>query len=476
MLFTLIKIQNRLLPMLVVEQNYYIGKESVMFTIPTAAEPLFMNFSIAYTQPTFQRILPLMVGAILVQGRHTVTAIYRIMRPVIRGHVSTYHRVFSRASWSLWPLGKVLATAILHFIPPDEPVLVPMDDTTAQHRGKHVYGKGCHHDAVRSAHKHIVYRWGHRWVVLAISVKFPFTSRRWALPVLCALYRPEELNHSEGHRHKTAPYLARQLMAVLIHWFPRRKFVFLGDGGYASHELARFCHRHRRHATLVSRYYRNANLYAPPSRRRGIGRPRLKGRKLPSPQRVVERRRRTLATVDWYGGGRRRIQFVSDTGRWYKGGQGLVPVRWVFVHDLTGTHRDEYFYTTDLDLTPTQIISWFTARWPIETTFQEVRAHLGFETPRQHVKASVLRTAPCLLGLFSVICLLFAAHSRRHRVTVRSTEWYAKTEPTFSDAIATVRRLFWEETIFEKASYHKGFNKLPPKVRNLLLDYLSHAA
>ena len=447
-----------------------------MFNIPTVAEPLMMSFFIAYTQPTFQRILPLMVGAILTQGQHTVTAIYRTMRPVIRGHVSTYHRVFSRASWSLWPLGRILATAILHFIPPDEPVLLPMDDTTAQHRGKHVYGKGCHHDAVRSAHKHIVYRWGHRWVVLAISVKFPFTSRRWALPVLCALYRPEELNFAEGRQHKTAPCLARQLMAVLIHWFPQRKFVFLGDGGYASHDLARFCHRHQRHATLVSRYWANANLYAPPPRRSGIGRPRLKGRKLPSPQIVVERRRCTSATVDWYGGGRRRIQFVSDTGLWYKGGQGLVPVRWVFVHDLTGTHRDEYFYTTDPNLMPTQIISWFTARWTIETTFQEVRAHLGFETPRQHVKASVLRTAPCLLGLFSVICLLFAEHSRRHRIAVRSTEWYAKSEPTFSDAIATVRRLFWEKTIFEKASYHKGFNKLPPKLRNLLLDYLSQAA
>ena len=54
----------------------------------------------------------------------------------------------------------------------------------------------------------------------------------------------------------------------------------------------------------------------------------------------------------------------------------------VFTHDAQGTHRDEYFYTTDPDLPPAQIITWFTARWPIETTFQEVRAHLGSETPR----------------------------------------------------------------------------------------------
>lgn len=181
------------------------------------------------------------------------------MRGLVPGHSSTYHRVFSRAVWSLWPLGKLLAWAILRHIPPDQPVLVPMDDTTAQHRSKKVYGKGCHHDAVRSSHTHMVWRWGHRWVVLAISVKFPFTSRRWALPVLVALYRPKELNQAEGRRHKTAPDLARQLMAVLIHWFPKRKFVFLGDGGYASHELARFSYRHRHHATLVSRFHGDAS-------------------------------------------------------------------------------------------------------------------------------------------------------------------------------------------------------------------------
>ena len=448
-----------------------------MLSIPSAAQSLFMSFSIAFTQPTFQRILLLAIGGILTMGSRTVTGILWTMRTLATGHPSSYHRIFSRAVWSLWPLGKVLAGAILHQTPPDEPVLVPMDDTTVQHRGKRVYGKGCHHDAVRSAHNHVVFRWGHRWVVLAISVKFPFTSRRWALPVLCALYRPEQLNHAEKRRHKTAPHLARQLMAVLIHWFPHRKFVFLGDGGYASHDLAKFCYRHRRHATLVSRYHGDANLYAPaPKQRNRIGRPRVKGDKLPSPQQVVARRQLATATVSWYGGGDRRVQLTSDTGHWFKSGAGLVPIRWVFVRDMQGTHRDEYFYTTDTSLSGEQIASWFTARWPIETTFQEVRAHLGFETPRQYVAKSVLRTAPCLLGLFSVVCLIFAGHTLHHRVRVRQTQWYIKAEPTFSDAIATVRRLFWQKTVFEKVSYHTGFAKLSPKFRNLLLDYLSQAA
>jgi hypothetical protein len=448
-----------------------------MLHLPSAAQPLFLNFSVAFTKPTFQRILLLAVGAILAMSRRTVTAVLWTLRGVVPGHHSSYHRVFSRASWSPWPLGKILATAILRLVPENEPVLVPMDDTTAQHRGKKVYGKGCHHDAVRSSHKLVVWRWGHRWIVLAISVKLPFTWRRWALPVLVALYRPEELNRSEKRRHKTAPDLARGLMAALIHWFPKRKFIFLGDGGYASHELARFCFRHNRHATLVSRYHGDANLYDPPSKAKGRkGRPRVKGKKIPTPQEVVAAATPAKATVNWYGGGTRRVELVSSTGQWYKSGHGLVPIRWVFTHDIQGTHRNDYFYTTDPDLSPAQIISWFTARWPIETTFQEVRAHLGFETTRQRVANSVLRMAPCLLGLYSLITLIFVEHARHHSIRPRCTDWYTKSEPTFADAIATVRRLLWSETIFETPPQKETFQKLPRQLKRILLDSLTLAA
>jgi len=448
-----------------------------MLSLPSAARSILMSFSVAFTQPTFRRVLLLAVGAIVTLRSRTVTAVLWTLRGVVGGHPSTYHRIFSRASWSLWPLGKVLAKAVLATIPPNDPVLVPMDDTTAQHRGKHVYGKGCHHDAVRSAHKHVVFRWGHRGVVLAFSVPFPFTWRRWALPVLVALYRPESLDQAEGRRHKTAPDLARQLMAALLHWFPERKFIFLGDGGYASHELARFCHRHRRQATLVSRFHGNARLYARvPQRRKPKGRPPQKGRKLPTPQQVVARRGQTETTVGWYGGGNRRVGLVTNTGLWYKAGAGVVPIRWVFVRDLQGTHRDEYFYTTDPALTAEQIVSWFTARGPIETTFPEMRAHLGLETTRQHVAKSVLRTAPCLLGLFRVICLIYAQHVQSHPLGLRQTRWYVKDEPTFSDAMATVRRLFWREILFPQPSYRDDIQKLSPKIKTWVLDRLCQAA
>ena len=451
-----------------------------MFTWPKAAEPLVAAFSVAFTRPTFQRATLLILGAILSLRQRTITGILRALGPLAKGHWSDFHRVLCCRVWSTWPLGRVLAAVILELIPDDRYVVVPVDDTNPQHKGKRVYGKGCHHDACRSTHSHIVWVWGHKWVVLAINIKFPFCSRPWALPVLCALYRPEELNKQEGRRHKTPIRLAMQLVAMLIHWFPERKFILVGDGGYASHELARFCHRHGQHVTLISRFHPQANLYEAPTNRRSRkgGRPRVKGRKLPKPQAVVQRRSKGQRfTVDWYGGGTRRVELIWGQGHWYKAKNsgGLVPVRWVFVHDLTGTHRDEYFYSTDPALAPETIVGLFTGRWSIEVTFQEVRAHLGFTTVRNWSRQSVLRTAPCLLGLFSLVSLIFARASQSRSPKVASAPWYPKTEPTFSDAMRAVRRLCWQE-VLRRPGKHTGVTKLPSRLRLTLLDHLSQAA
>ncbi|PSP17941.1 MAG: hypothetical protein BRC58_04820 [Cyanobacteria bacterium QS_8_64_29] len=57
----------------------------------------------------------------------------------------------------------MLAQAILAWIPSQEPVLVAADEHATQHRGKRVFGKDKHRDAVRSSQSHTVWLWGHKW-------------------------------------------------------------------------------------------------------------------------------------------------------------------------------------------------------------------------------------------------------------------------------------------------------------------------
>jgi len=447
-----------------------------MVQLPSAAEPLLMAFSVAFTEPTFQRSLVLLVGAILAKDRRTILSMLWTVGDLAEGHPTDYHRVFSRAPWSLWDVGKILATAVIQLAGCDDWIRVVVDCTVAEHKGKKVYGKGCHHDAVRSTDTHTAYRWGHRWITLAVVIKFPFCRRPWALPVLTALYRPEKVNKKEGRRHKTPIQLAQGLMATLLHWFPDKKFVLLGDGGYASHELARFCYRHRHRLALVTKCDPKAALYAPPPENRtGVGRPRVKGPKQKKPHEVVAGSRLRKTVVSWYGATDREVRVCDGRGHWYRSGNGLVPIHWVFVRDDQGTRRDEYFYTTHDGFTVEEIVSLYTLRWNLEVTFQELREHLGFESPRQRVKNSVLRMTPCLMGLYSVIALIYHEHLKRHKVTTCDRPCYTKDEPTFTEAIVTARRLFWEETIFAQPYFRRVCKNLPPKLKDFILDHFSQA-
>jgi hypothetical protein len=93
--------------------------------------------------------------------------------------------------------------------------------------------------------------------------------------------------------------------------------------------------------------------------------------------------------VAWYGGGTRDLEVVTGTGHWYRIGEDLVEVRWVHVHDGTGTHRDEYVLTTDITMRPQQIVAYDPQRWTIETTFQACRAYLKRESTKGYGQATV---------------------------------------------------------------------------------------
>jgi hypothetical protein len=133
----------------------------------------------------------------------------------------------------------------------------------------------------------------------------------------------------------------------------------------------------------------------PPRMPRTMGRPRVKGQKLASPQEVVANTaQRTGLTVAWYGGSTRDIEVITGTGHWYRIGEELVEVRWVHVHDCTRTHRDEYFFTTDITMRPQQMVESYAQRWAIETTFQECREYLKLESTKGYGQATVLRLTP----------------------------------------------------------------------------------
>ena len=215
--------------------------------LPKQVRTVFDPLEPAFTHPTHHRLVFLALAAILTLRGRTIANLLRCLGSLAPGHPSSYHRFFSRDRWSSGTLARCFAQQVLARFVADGPIELAGDDTVEEHPGKNVYGKGCHRDPVRSTHSFTAYRWGHKWVALTVLVRVPFATRRWALPLLMALDLPEEENHRQGRRHKTPAELMQQMLAVLIHWFPDRQFIFTGDGGYGTHALASFAHRHCRH-------------------------------------------------------------------------------------------------------------------------------------------------------------------------------------------------------------------------------------
>src|SRR5215207_8217978 len=144
--------------------------------LPPEAHPLVQVLALHFTGPTYQRFSTLLVGAVLTTGRRTVANLVRTLRHLAPGHPTDYQRVLSRAPWSGLALGCVLMRFVLEHLLPAGPVMLLGDDTVDGHKGKCVYGKARHRDAVRSSHSYTAWRYGHKWVVLAVLVRFPFAT------------------------------------------------------------------------------------------------------------------------------------------------------------------------------------------------------------------------------------------------------------------------------------------------------------
>jgi hypothetical protein len=444
--------------------------------LPKQVRTIFEPLEPVFSRPTHRRFVLLALAAILTLGVRTITNLLRVLGVLAPGHPRSYHRVFSRNRWSLPALARRYGAAVLARFAPGGPIVLAGDDTVTEPPGPHVYGKGRHRDPVRSTHTYTAFRWGHKWVVLALLVPVPWATRRGALPLLVTLYRPKEENLRQRRRHKTPAQVLAQMVRILMRWFPARTFVLAADGNYATHELAELAARTPRRLALVSLFYAHAHLVGPKPESAGKGRPRVKGADQPSPAEVVAvTQERQGIEVAWYGGGRRRVEVVTGTGWWYKKRRPLVEVRWVFVHDQSGTHRDEYFFTTDVTMSVALLIETYTGRWNIETTFEEIRSSLRMQTTRGWSRDTVLRVGPCLFGLDTIVAWLYAALPGRWS-RVRVVDWPGKRDVTFSDAITAVRRWLWLEWVLAIPGHRDAFQKLRPGFQQILLNGLTQAA
>jgi hypothetical protein len=454
-------------------------------TLPEQMIRALAPFAPLFSKRVWQQVRVLITGAILAPGCRTVSSALRAMGLDQEKRFHRYHRALSRASWSSLKASRVLLRLLVEtFVPEGNPLVVGIDETLERRYGKRISARGVYRDPVRSTRETFVKSSGLRWVCVMLLVEVPWTSRVWALPFLSALAPSERYAAKRGRRHKKITEWAWQLLLLLRRWYPQREIVAVADRAYASLKLLECCRSLRNPITFISRLRLDAALYepAPPRRPHQIGRPRIKGERLPNLPVVAEDPNtvwKSTKIANWYGSGERTVEIVSQTAVWYSTGLFAVPVRWVLIRDPEGKFKTQALLCTDLEADPQKILSWYVMRWQLEVTFQEVRKHLGFETQRQWSELAIRRTTPALLGLFSLVTLI--AHGRMVQasgVFRRQAGWYNKAHPTFADALALVRKELWahEEQTFYGSAAETDTIKVPRAYVERLTDAVCYAA
>ncbi|HEX2184536.1 MAG TPA: transposase [Chloroflexota bacterium] len=441
--------------------------------LPDTFLALLTAFAPCFHAPTSANFAVLVAGWVHCLGRRTVTAV--VLAAGVGGspHLSTFYRFFGRAQWSLDQVGYVLFTLALRWIPPEAPLLVLGDDTLARKSGKCIALGSMHHDPLRSTRTKPFFSFGHVWVVLALWVPLPMSRRRgFALPILVRLYvgakrggkadAPSRPGAGKRRRVADVAYppdprptkleLLRELVALVAGWAGARPITLVVDSAYAARTILE---ARLPTVEVISRLRMDAALWTPPPPRRPgrKGRPRRKGRRLPTPAAAAAccRRWRTL-TLELYGR-TVSIQSFTYTALWY-GALRAQPVRIVVVRDPTGERRDEAFFGTDPTMPVAVILEGYARRWTLEVTFHDSKQFLGFADPQNQTATAVRRTAPLALVVYDLVLLWYAQYAEGQTPGPfpdwPARPWYrAKSRPSFQDMLTTLRRAGWRQFFSE---------------------------
>jgi len=408
-------------------------------------------FAALFTQPSWLNALALATGALLCLNRRTVCAALRAVDGASDQGFSRFHRFLSRGAWSGLQGSRILLGLLVKaFVPDGEPLVVGVDDSIERRRGGMIRDKGIYRDPVRSSRGFFVKVEGLRWLSFHLLGKPGFAKRTWGLPFLTLLCPSERADAKRQRPHRTVPEKAMWGMRLIARWLPHRRLVMVGDGAFASLAVFRTL---KDRVVCVARCRMDARFFNPPPPRKTgqKGRSPLLGtRQLTPKTRAVRKATKwTRMTIPGWrgedGSTDRAVDVATGTALWNSHGITL-PVRWVLTRDPTGRAETRAFVCSAPARTAVEILTWYAMRWAVEVTFAETRRHLGIETQRQWADLAIQRTTPLLLGLFSLVTLWAnELMARTGKLPVLGAAWYKNPDPTFSDALAAVRRRLWAD-------------------------------
>lgn len=456
---------------------------------------LVQMFLPVFTSPSFDNFVFLILAWIQTSGRACMSNLLRAARfmpdlvPRSGGrvkHFSALYRFFTRAKWELDPVGERLVSLLARRLDERE-LMVVIDDTLQTRGGPKILGAGMHFDGRASTYggsegSHKVFSFGLNFVTLAVWIPVGFIqSGGIAVPVLFRLYRSKKTCPEGEYRKRTE--LAVDMLQVFRRWFPRRNILLVVDHEYSCKTLL---YEFDEWMDMVGRLPWNAALYDPEFEQKKMGRPRVWGPKLQSPQQLRDDDRIPWrpCVVRIYG---RRVELLVKTmqAQW-KSAPPDRRLTVVVTRDPTGRFDDACFFRLQPNAGPTDVLVPFSHRWSLEQCYRDCKQLLRIETvqngwargttradtnqpgpsaPKGRDPTASRRTVPFGILCYGFVVAWYLLNGSAGEDILRARNeapWYLhKRTISFGDMLKAFRRQMVTEQLWQTPS-ERGFAKRKP--------------
>ena len=376
----------------------------------------------------------LALGWVFQVGRKTTTGLVRGAGHLAQKHYASYSRFFNTTSWACSSFWRWVFDTVQDVVD-ESRLIMAVDDTCVSKSGRAISASGWFVDSSGSSYQSTTYVWGQCWVVLSVVVSNPLGfEKTWSFPVGLRLFVPKDQCLEGTYQSKLE--IAHKMVQQRSRW-AERPLLVLADRLYAG---GPFMAGFDEDVDVIVRMKRNAKLFELPGPSDGVGRPRKKGQRFPSPEEWVNEADGWETVEATLYGTKKEIQIQSRMALWY---------------DVTGTNvgrivlmkesesdRWAVFYSTDPQLEPGQIPELYSRRWALEITIRDAKQYGGFKDAQCRTDDAVRRQGTFNLGLMSLVQCWFCQQDKDVRERLNRDDWEdAQAPPSFQIMLQTLR---WE--------------------------------
>lgn len=416
------------------------------------------------------RARDLAFGIINCVGRHTVTGLLSSCGKLFEDWSANY-RIFQADRMNIDQLFGVIRKEVIdQQLDPQQPLYAHLDDTVLKKTGKKVSGTAWRRDPLGPPF-HTNFIWGQRFIQLSLSIpEKPGPSASRTIPIeffhCPTVKKPKKWDEKavwDDYKEKQKLAKLSQKGAERINALrgnldrdgaQNRQLVVSVDGSYSNATVLKNLPDR---TTLIGRVRKDTALFDLPEKsKKGVGRNRVYGDPLPTPDQIRQSDDYNWHEVTAFAAGKTH-QFnakVITNVRWRKAGNQnlqLVVIRPLSYrltkHSRLLYRRPAYLICTDPDMKIDQLLQAYLRRWGIEVNFREEKTLLGCGQAQVRTPMAVEKVPAFITAIYAMLQL--AANKTSDPQLPRS-KWYPtakSTRPTTGDILNNFRSQLWASSL-----------------------------